>query len=207
MVESFTYPLTPPSTPKQRRIILRPQSAVARSQSVFTGQQQVQVHDGQWWEMDVTMPPMDRDTAAAWDAFFTKLNGTEGTFNMGMDNAATGLGALTGTPLVKGGSQTGNALDIDGAPNSVTGWAKAGDYIQIGAGADAHLHKVVDDADSDGSGNVTLSIWPNLRTSPADNDAVIVSSTVGLFRLQESISIDISLANFHGFSFRAIEAI
>jgi len=204
---SFTYPLTPPSAPVQKSIILKPRSVVAVARSEFTGEQQVQVHNGEWWEMDIQMPPMARATAAAWDGLFTKLNGREGTFLLGADNAKNGLGDLTGTPAVKGGSQTGYSLDIDGATAGVTGWAKAGDWLQLGSGVDAHLHKIVDDADSDGSGNVTLNIWPKLRESPADNDTVILSQAVGLFRLKNQISIEIQEANFHGFAFEAIEAL
>ena len=112
------------------------------------------------------------------------------------------VGALGGTPLVNGGSQTSTytdvkdtnqqTLNIDGATNSVTGWAKQGDVFTI-AGVfavnpvtketQAFLQQFVvkADANSNGSGAVALTISPAIITSgayqtvsaaPADNAAI-----------------------------------
>ncbi len=59
-------------------------------------------------------------------------------------------GAATGTPLVKGASQTGNTLTTDGWTTGVTGILKAGDWIQLGTGSTSTLHKLQQAADSDG---------------------------------------------------------
>jgi len=84
------------------------------------------------------------------------------------------VGALGGTPLVNGASQSGSTLVIDGASLSVSGWAKKGDVFTI-AGvysvnpqtyqSTGRLHQfvVTADADSDGAGNVTLSISPSIN--------------------------------------------
>ena len=92
-------------------------------------------------------------------------------------------GSSAGTPLVNGASQTGNTLIIDGATASQTGYLKAGDYIQLGTGITQRLHMVIDDANSDGSGNVTLNIEPALRSSPDNNLGIVVANTKGVFRL------------------------
>lgn len=111
-------------------------------------------------------------------------------------------GARGGTPLVKGASQNSTyttvkdtmtqTLAIDGASNSVTGWAKEGDVFTIdGVYAVNPVTKatlpflkqfvVRADADSDGSGNVNLTIYPaiissgafqNVSAAPADNAPV-----------------------------------
>ena len=137
------------------------------------------------FEAEIELPPMTRDEAELWDAFFLKLNGMKGTFLFGDPAGATPRGSASstpGTPVVMGVSQTGNELTIDGLPLSVNGYLKAGDYIQLGSSSTSKLHKVLDDVNTNGSGEATLTIWPNLRASPADNDPVVVSNAQGPFR-------------------------
>lgn len=114
------------------------------------------------------------------------------------------VGALGGTPLVNGANQHSNStpqansqnLVIDGASNSVTGWAKAGDVITIANvyavnprtrenTGSLRTFVVLADANSDGSGNVTLSISPaivttgayqNVTAGPADNAAITIKT-------------------------------
>lgn len=164
---------------------LRGRAVVAHSRSPFTGEGDVQVHAGQWWEIEITLPTMDRAEAEAWNTFLLKLNGREGTFLIGDRSSDTPRGSAGGTPLVKGASQTGNDLNTDGWPASQTGVLLAGDYIGLGSVATARLYKVLDDASSDGAGDATLTLWPEITaaTSPADNAAIVTSSAVGLFRL------------------------
>lgn len=124
---------------------------------------------------------------------------------VGVQFLATGTGSGTGTVTE---SQTGGTLEIDGATVSTTGWLKAGDYIQLGAASSATLHKVLLDADSDASGNVTLEIWPYMRTAPADNAAVTVSNCKGVFRLATNTqSWSINESSAYGLQFDAMEAV
>lgn len=121
------------------------------------------------------------------------------------------VGALGGTPLVNGGSQfllsaavttallSANAqtLAIDGASNSITGWAKAGDIFTIAnvyavnpktKQSTGRLQEfvVTADANSNGSGQVSLTISPqmittgpyqNVNAGPADNAAITWKGT------------------------------
>ena len=113
-------------------------------------------------------------------------------------------GARGGTPLVNGGAQNvtydtaknawTQTLAIDGASNSITGWAKAGDVFTI-AGVFMVNQKtkatttvlqqfvVTADADSSGGGAVSLTISPpiisaagqphrTVSAAPADNAAL-----------------------------------
>jgi hypothetical protein len=151
---------------------------------------------------------MRRDDAEQWVAWLVSLRGSLGTFLLGDPRNCVPRGVATGTPLIKGGSQTGGTINIDGATSGVTGWLKAGDYVQIGSGGTARLHKVLQDANSDGSGNVTLELWPHLRTAPADNAAVTVSSAKGLFRLASNEQAwSINEASIYGITFSAMEAV
>ena len=170
-------------------------------------QPQVYAWTGQLWAADITLPPMERADAEAWIAKLVSLNGREGNMLIGPDYAnLTPRGIGTGTPLVKGAGQTGYDLITDGWTASKTGIMKAGDWFQLGTTSASRLYKVMADADSDGSGDSTLTIWPRLRTSPADNAALTVSSPVGRFMLASNDSEwSIDTASFYGLSFQAVE--
>lgn len=205
---AISYPLSLPTAAGIRSIELRAINAVAYSRSPFTFAGQAFAYAGQMWQADVTLPPMLRADAEQWVAWLVSLRGQLGTFLLGDPAAATPRGVATGTPLIKGASQTGGTILIDGATPSVTGWLKAGDYVQLGSSVTARLHKVLVDANSDASGNVTLELWPHVRTAPADNAAVTVSDAKGLFRLSSNEQAwSINEAAQYGVSFSAMEVV
>lgn len=207
----ITYPLTLPVTTIVSSAVLRMRSVVAVTRSAFTGQEQVQTHQGRLWEMLFIYPPMVRADAEQLIAFLAKLNGREGTFLAGDPNGATPRGTASsdpGTPLVVGSSQSGSDLDIDGAPAGASGYLLAGDYISLGIGATTHLHKILDDVNVDSGGTATLTIWPTIREDPVDGATVTVSNTLGHFRLTENVSeFSINVAQHYGIEFEAVEAI
>jgi len=206
---AITYPLSlPVATKAIQSIEIRAVNAVAYARSPFTFAGQAFAYAGQMWTADVTLKPMKRADAEQWNAWLFSLRGQLGTFLMGDPMGATARGVATGTPLVNGASQTGGSLVIDGATISTTGWLKAGDYIQLGSGSSSRLHKVLADANSDGSGNVTLDIWPHIRVAPADNAAVTVSDAKGLFRLSSNDQgFSINESAIYGMTFGAMEAV
>lgn len=205
---TISYPLSIPTNKGIARVRLTANNVVGMSQSPFTAKQQVYKYTGQFWEAEVSLPPMKRADAEYWISFLLKLNGSYGTFLLGDPNGGTARGVATGTPLVKGDGQTGNELITDGWTPSQTGILKAGDYIQLGSGATARLYKVLDDVNSDSGGNATLTLWPDLRTAPSDNAAITVSNPKGNFRLVSSDqSWSIDEAAFYGLTFAAREAL
>lgn len=88
------------------------------------------------------------------------------------------LGAGGGTPLVNGASQTGSSIITDGWPNT-TLVLKAGDLVTFAAGPTL-VYDVLTDGTSDGSGNLTISISPNISAggSPGNNDAITITASV-----------------------------
>lgn len=205
---AVTFPLAIPTNKGLAKIRLTANNVVGVSQSPFTAKQQVYKYTGQFWEADISLPPMKRADAEYWISFLLKLNGSYGTFLLGDPNGATARGVATGTPLVNGASQTGSDLITDGWTPNTTGILKAGDYIQLGTGSTSLLHKVLDDVNSDGSGNATLTLWPDLRSAPADNAAIVVSAPKGVFRLTANQQAwDINEATFYGITFGARESI
>lgn len=180
---AIVYPLSLPSVKDFAEISMRLRTVVGSAVSPFTLQEQVQVHPGQIWEAECTLPPMERPDAEEWLAFLLALNGKEGTFLMGDPKGGTPRGTALGSPLVNGASQTGNELITDGWTGNQTSLLLKGDYFQLGSGGASRLYKVVEDEVSDGSGNSTLTFQPRLRSSPANNDPITVTDAKGLFRL------------------------
>lgn len=84
-----------------------------------------------------------------------------------------------GTPLVNGAAQTGITLAIDGCPNSVTGWALPGDKFAV----NGELKMVVAQANTNASGQATLTFEPPLRAAPADNAPLTIASPTARFKL------------------------
>jgi hypothetical protein len=204
---SISYPVTFPSI-GIRSMTIRARSVVGVAQSPFTLSQQVYKHQGQAWEAEVSLPPMKRDEAEQVASFLLKMNGQYGTFLLGDPANTAPRGVGTGTPLVKGGSQTGDSLITDGWTNSTTGILKAGDWIQLGTGSSSRLYKVLDDVNSDSSGNATLTIWPSLRSSPADNSVITVNSPKGQWRLATNeMQYSIDEASVYGITFACVEAL
>jgi hypothetical protein len=111
------------------------------------------------------LPPQTKEQASLWIAFFLKCKGQLNTFTASDPDWQINLGAWSGTPLVKGASQTGNSLLIDGCNTSVTGWGKAGDYFNV----NSKLYRLTDNCNSNGSGEVTLTFEPPIYNAPADN--------------------------------------
>lgn len=208
---AYSYPLTLPTVSGIRSINLRARNVVGISQSPFTLKQQVIAHSGQQWEAEISLPPMTRAEGEEWVAFLVKLKGQQGTFLLGDPSGATPRGSASttpGTPLVNGADQTGGSLTIDGAPTSVSGYLKAGDYIQLGTSSSATLHKVLNDVTTSASGEASIDIYPSIRTAPADNAAVTVSNAQGVFRLSSNeTNWSINEVTHFGITFAAVEAI
>ncbi len=193
---AITYPLTLPTSIGIAEITLYANNAVAISQSPFTFQQQIIQHAGQRWTASVSIPPVRRDLAEPWNAFLLALNGPVGTFLLGDPNAKAPRGTASTATLT---GTTGSSSPTI----TMTGTLLAGDYIQLGSGVTATLHKVLVDR----SGSGTLEIWPKLRSSVTDA-TVTLNNTVGRFRLssgQQSFSID--SASSYGISFDCVEAV
>ena len=207
---AISYPLTFPSHTGIRGVSLRAINAVVYERSPFTFAGQAQASAGQMWGADVTLPPMKYADAEQWMAWLISLRGQLGTFTMGdpMRCVARGSARGTDTVVVNGAGQTGQDLNITSNQLSKTGYLKAGDYIQLGSGSTATLHKVLVDASTNGSGNATLTLWPHVRTAPANAATVVVQNAVGRWRLAgNETEWSINEALIYGVSFSAMEAV
>lgn len=204
---AITYPLSLPMARGQAAVRFGGRAVVAVTSSPFTLADELQVHQGQAWLANVTLRPMREAEARLWIAFLLALNGMQGTFLMGDPLRTTPRGAGTGTPLVNGAGQSGQSLVTDGwTPSTLV--LKAGDYVQLGSGASAYLHAVLADVTSNGSGQATLDIWPRLRTAPADNAPLTLTSPMGRWRMASNeMRWDVRSAQLYGIDFACTEAL
>lgn len=193
---AITYPLDTPDTIGIEQIEIRAANAVVTSQSPFTYKQQVIAHTGQRWEATVGIPSVRRDKAAEWTAMLVALKGSQGTFLLGDPDYKEPRGTVSSVTV------TGDTRD-ETVSVVMTGSLLAGDYIQLGSGPTARLHKVLQDQTGDGD----LEIWPALRDDYSGATA-IYTNPKGVFRLSQNVtSWAINNSSAYGISFEAVEAL
>ena len=201
---AISYPLDLPTAIGIANIELRAKNVVAISSSPFTYQQTSYSYGGEMWEADISLPPMNRDSAEQWVSFLVSLRGQSGTFLLNDPIAKTPRGSVRDSDSI---SITGTAGDTTVSctmTNNKT--LKAGDYIQLGTGTDSTLHKVLEDYTGNGSAR-DLEIFPALRKARSSVTPT-VETAKGLFRLSTSESAwSINNASFYGISFGAMEVV
>lgn len=198
---AISYPLSLPNQTSIRSIDITAINAVAYSRSPFTFAGQAQTYSGQMWQADISLKPMRREDAEEWVAWLISLRGQHGTFLLSdpVSNSIRGT-ATAATISGSAGDQTVTATVTSGST------LLAGDFIQLGTGADATLHKVLEDYTGTGSG-ANLEIWPALRKSRSGVSADLTSAA-GLFRLASNeTTYSVSQLAIYGISFGAIEAV
>jgi hypothetical protein len=117
-------------------------------------------------------------------AFIARMNGQTHRALIYDHSYGTARGALGGTPVVDGAGQTGTTLNIRGMTPSVTNILRAGDqFSYLNSRGFYELKLVLSDADSDGSGELSLDIAPGIHHSPADGAAIVTTNPAGTFML------------------------
>ena len=202
-----SYPLTLPTVTGVTTQNWGMERVVAVTESPFTNQEQVYEHEGAQWKATFTLPPMKKESAAIWLAFLMSLRGRRGTFKIGDQDRKTIQGTATGTVLVKGAAQTGNAINLDGFTASRANVFLAGDYIQI----NSYLYMVSANVTANGSGEATVYVEPSLRTGIEainDNTTVIYSNTTTVMRLDSNeLNWDTNNVSVYGISFSCSESL
>lgn len=205
---ALTFPLPFPTTIGFSTFTIGIDHAVAVAESEFTFEAQVQEHQGVAWEISGSLQLLNRDQAEEYNAFIASLGGRKETFTVTPAGSGVPRGIATGTPVVKGASQTGQELITDGWTINTTGILKAGDFFQLGTGATATLHRVLVDVDSDGSGDATIDFSPKIVVAPADNETIVISNPVGVFRMKANmLPVEIRPPNVHSLRFSARQAL
>ena len=202
-----SYPLTLPTVTGIKTQNWAMERVVAVTESPFTNQEQVYEHDGAQWKATFTLPPMKKDSASIWLAFLMSLRGRRGTFKIGDQDRKTIQGTATGTVLVRGAAQTGNAINLDGFTASRANVFLAGDYIQI----NSYLYMVSANVTANGSAEATVYVEPSLRTGIEainDNTTVVYSNTTTVMKLDTNeLNWDTNNVSVYGISFSCSESL
>lgn len=173
---TFSYPNIQPSDLS----FLVGESNAAVFRSPFGDYVQTSDREGERWIVRASYSILQGDNRAELLAFLTKLNGMQHRFTM-QDFAHIQRGVLSGTPLVDGAGQTGKFLNIDGAPNNITDWARSGDKFSVGN----KMYSIDDDADSNGSGQVALTVSPRIYIAHTNGASLEVTTPVEILILAD----------------------
>lgn len=124
---------------------------------------------GTRWTFSFRVANILRADGALLEAFIAKLRGMANRAQLPVFGRESpqgdwlGSGAVNneaGSPTI---AQTGASLVCNGFTAGAT--VKAGDYFNLGA--NGQLLMVTEDGTADGSGNLTISVQPNIRVAPA----------------------------------------
>jgi hypothetical protein len=185
---TISFPLALPATRGPAQIVWRRESNIGSAESPFSFSPQTYDWGAGRWLATLTWGTMGQADADDVEAFLLALNGREGSFLLGDPLRTVPRGTWAGqSPLVKGASQTGKTLLIDGmTPTTTTG--KAGDWFQLGTTGTSRLYRLTAPFTANGAGEATLDFWPALRVSPADNAPLTLASAKGLFMLSGNVA-------------------
>ena len=147
------------------------------------------------WHAEITFTELEEDDWNRIEAFFYKIDGAGGFFSMWdaakelprgeqVNDVVTDAAYLTGT--VETAATTGaQSVHIGGLKTSTTGVLKANDHISIQHTPTGFWmnYAVMDDVNSDGSGEATVTIRPGLFAPIAAADVVDFYRCRGVFQL------------------------
>lgn len=174
--------VTLPASPAPADMMLGMMDSVATVESPYVPSvtQQYAWPGADRWYGQFTLPPLSNSQAAEWEGFLSELQGTLNVFQIGDPRRQAPLGPALGIPVTQSGNTAmSNQLLTTGWTPSVARILLRGDMLQVGY----RLYRVTETVSSDGSGNLTLPIWPSLREDPGGAAPVILSAPKGLFRL------------------------
>ena len=173
----------------------------------LSGKRSVKQFAAQYFSFSVQMPPMKQTDFQQYYAFLVKQKGSfeDFTFEYPLDN----LGADKGETdiLANGVHAIGDStIAMDGFSVSTDDVLKGGDLIKFSGHNKVYM--ATGDANSNASGQATVSIEPPLQAALADNEAVTVnkpSLTVAL--VQDDVLYGTDAAGFFTLSFDVREVL
>ena len=134
------------------------------------------------YEVRLRTTNLDDDKLRVMNSFIDSLDGRYGAFDVILPIYSTPRGVATGTPVLNGSKSIGDtSIAVSGYSGSVTGIAKDGDYIRFGN--HTKVYQVKDDANTNGSGQTTLTINPGLLVAVTSGTAITVTDVPFNIRL------------------------
>jgi len=170
-----------PTSPVARNAVIRSQQTTIVSITT-SGRKQARQIDGQRFAITLQFPNMTRAEFAPIQAFVMKQRSQLENFTVVPPTVKNALG-VANTVISTNASVSAGATTctVDGMTTSTNGILKAGDYFRFTG--QEKVYMAVEDLDSDGSGEGTLTFEPPLRSAVTDNTILIydnVDFTVSL---------------------------
>ena len=151
-----------------------------------SGRVQTRQIDGQKFTITLDYAPMTRSNFAPIKAFIMKQRSKLNTFTIIPPIISNAQGVASGTIRVDGAISSGaTTCTIDGMATSTNDILKAGDYFRF-TNQDK-VYMAVEDLDSDGTGEGTLTFEPPLRSDVANDVALIYDNVDFTVRLTNDI--------------------
>lgn len=181
---------------------LRLRDAVSFQESPWSFRRETQVWPGQRWELELQFTLLDRDESAALESFLLGLR-TGGTWRQGDPYRSLPRGKGLGLPTVLSASAGSETLATQNWTPNVVDQVKAGDLLEL----DGSLYHIREAADSDGSGQATLTVAPHLRADYAAGTTVVLDNPRGTWRLAASDAPQFGRQTAGWFSCSSIQAV
>lgn len=206
---AISYPRTLITTPGIQRNFWKLDFNDDVSESGISRVKKVNVRPGARFEGVYTLPPMTKAQADAWVAWFASMRG-QAKFFFGFDPDRRTPGGIadagSDTPLVNGTAVVGAVtIPTDGWRNNGTALLNPGDDFQFGTTTTSELKRCIEQLDSNGSGQATISFEPPIVRAPANDTPIVFENPVGVFRLSDSVGYDSNHIKVHGISFAVEE--
>jgi len=195
-----------PTSPAPRNANIRSQQNTIISVTA-SGRKQARQIDGQKFAITLQFPTMTRAEFAPIQAFVMKQRSRLENFTVVPPTVKNALGVASGTISVNGALTAGTTTaTIDGMATSTNGILKAGDYFRFTG--QSKVYMAVEDLNSDGSGEGTLTFEPPLRSSVADNNVLIYDNVDFTVSLTNDIQeFDIGTQEYFNYEIDLIEVL
>ena len=175
-------------------------------ESPLTGSVQTVELPGARWQFVLAYPSLEEQDAALLQSFLVRLRGQANRFTCFNFARPVPRGTALGTPLVNNAS--GSPAELQSGSSLITnGWTagatlKDGDFFSV----NSELKMCVADSVADGSGNMTITFEPPLRSSPPHAAPITTDRPTAVFMLTEPTSLWNSRPGvFTDFSVQAME--
>lgn len=183
-MSTYTWPTGRDWMPQRFRM------QVMANERVFTGYYsgQSQAVDllGEFWTAQITLPARRSDALGAQrEAFFERLHGRANTLQLWNLKRPAPRGTMRGSPTISGAvAQLASTINVQ---TTVGATLLRGDLIGFGG----QVSRVMADATANGSGLITLEIWPRARAAVSSGAAVSWDKPLVTFRMADGEGVPV----------------
>jgi hypothetical protein len=195
-----------PTSPAPRNANIRSQQTTIVSVTA-SGRKQARQIDGQKFAITLQFPTMTRAEFAPIQAFIMKQRSRLENFTIVPPTVKNALGVASTVLNVDGALTAGTTTaNIDNMTVSTNGILKAGDYFRFTG--QQKVYMAVEDLNSDGYGEGTLTFEPPLRANVSDNVVLIYDNVDFTVSLTNDVQeFDVGVQEYFNYEIDLIEVL